>query len=140
MQATIRLCAQASSRAAMGHPAASKQRVRSGDGGCSGRLQATTRQRLSAGLSGSDDDHEPDYRNQGRRKPAPASEHGRQPIENRIERDGQHDAPDDDRYERTYENEGPVGEKADKSEVNRQFDESRVELTIIERFYALFGH
>jgi hypothetical protein len=48
----LKKCAQASSRAAMGHPAASKQRVRSGDGGCSGRLQATTRQRLSAGLSG----------------------------------------------------------------------------------------
>jgi len=31
--------AQASSRAAMGHPAASKQRIRSGDGGYSGRLR-----------------------------------------------------------------------------------------------------
>jgi len=92
----------------------------------------------------SDDDHEPEYRNQGCRKPAPASEQGRQPIENRIKRDGQHDAPDDDRYERSYENEGPVGEEADKSEVNRQFEESRVELTIIERFCAhrpdMFAH
>src|ERR1700739_4151714 len=43
---------QAPSRAAMGHPAASKQRIRSGDGGCSGHLQAATRSRLSAGLSG----------------------------------------------------------------------------------------
>src|SRR3984893_14290254 len=93
-----------------------------------------------SGGRAADDDHEPEYRNQGRRQSAPASEHGRQPIENRIKRDGQHDAPDDDRYERTYENEGPVGEEADKSEVNRQFDESRVELTIIERFCALFGH
>ena len=36
----------------MGHPAASKQRIRSGDGGCSGCLQAATRRRWSAGLSG----------------------------------------------------------------------------------------
>jgi hypothetical protein len=36
----LKKCAQASSRAAMGYPAASKQRIRSGDGGCSGRLQA----------------------------------------------------------------------------------------------------
>jgi len=36
----------------MGHPATSKQRIRSGDGGYSGRLQAATRRRLSAGLSG----------------------------------------------------------------------------------------
>ena len=47
----LKKCALASSRAAMGHPAASKQRIRCGDGGCSGRLQAATRQRLSAGLS-----------------------------------------------------------------------------------------
>ncbi len=35
-------------------PAASKQRIRSGDGGYSGRLQADARWRLSAGLSGRD--------------------------------------------------------------------------------------
>ena len=38
----------------MGHPAASKQRIRSGDGGYSGRLQTATRRRVSAGLSGRD--------------------------------------------------------------------------------------
>ena len=35
----------------MGHPAASKQRIRSGDGGYSGRLQTATRRRVSAGAA-----------------------------------------------------------------------------------------
>ena len=83
---------------------------------------------------GSDDHQQPEYRNQCRRKRAPASEHGRKPIETRVKRNGQNDAPDDKGQEGTNEDEGPVNKKADKTDVNRNFDESRVEPTIIERF------
>ena len=44
--------AQASSQTTIGHPAAGKQRICSGDGGCSGRLQAAARRELSTGLPG----------------------------------------------------------------------------------------
>jgi len=37
-------------------------------------------------------------------------------------------------------NESPVGEQADESDVNRHFDEGRVELAITKRFSMLFGH
>ena len=89
---------------------------------------------------GSDDDQEPEYRNQRRRQSSPCAEHGRQLIECGVKGDGQHDAPDDKRQKGTNENEGPVGKEADKTEVNRHFDESRVELTIIEPFGVLLGH
>jgi hypothetical protein len=38
------------------------------------------------------------------------------------------------------EYESPIGEQADKSDVNRHFDDGRVELAITERFSMLFGH
>jgi transposase len=49
---TLKKLSQTASAGMLGHSAEGEQRVRSGNGGCAGRVHAAPRSRLSAGLSG----------------------------------------------------------------------------------------
>jgi hypothetical protein len=52
-----------------------------------------------------------------------AAEHPCEPVEDRIERDREHDAPGQDRHERADQDERPVDQQRQQSETNCELDE-----------------
>ena len=69
-----------------------------------------------------DHDQQAQEREQNRRQSAPAAQPGGEPFVRRIERDGQHDAPDRDRDERADQDEGPIEQEGEDAEPDRQLD------------------
>ena len=74
-----------------------------------------------------DDDQQPQDGDQYRGHAGAAAERRRQPDVDGIERDGQHDAPHDDRQERVHQRIGRIKQEADKPEMKRHLDECGVE-------------
>jgi hypothetical protein len=70
-----------------------------------------------------DDEAEIDDRENCRCEPRPTAEKLGKDLEDRIERNGEYDAPGQDRHKGTDENERPIDQESQQSEPDRKLDE-----------------
>src|SRR3954453_5050809 len=70
-----------------------------------------------------DDDSKIDDGEDCRREPRATAEKPGKDTKDGIERDGEHDTPDQDRHERTDQNERPVDQESEQSEPDRKLDD-----------------
>src|SRR5262249_57481913 len=82
---------------------------------------------------GTQDEEQGENRNGSGRHGAMAMKFGREPIEDRVERDGNDDAPDDDRQKWSDQDQRPVAQKSKADYSNCQQQEVVIRCTELRR-------